>query len=145
MDKKGEGLLIGIVAFFLIFASLPALGAMAGSALYEATSVLLAIAPKVAVVSGIGGADPAVHPVHPAPRTADARRRDPARDRRGGVLDRRRVARGAQRDFDGRRAGRWETSCSPTSESGACVRVGPGGGRPGRRRGAGHALRVGGP
>ncbi len=53
MDKRGQGLLIGVVAFFLIFASLPALGAMAGSALDEVISVLLAIAPKVAVVSGI--------------------------------------------------------------------------------------------
>ena len=53
MDKKGDAVLIGIVVVFLISLSLPALGAMAGAALDEVTSVLLAVAPKVAVMSGI--------------------------------------------------------------------------------------------
>lgn len=52
MAKK-ESLLVGIVALFLIYALLPTLGSMVGGALDEATSVLLAIAPKVAVLAGI--------------------------------------------------------------------------------------------
>ncbi len=52
MAKK-ESVLVGIVALFLIYLALPTLGAMVGGALDEATSVLLAVAPKVAIVSGL--------------------------------------------------------------------------------------------
>lgn len=52
MAKK-ESVLVGIIVLFLIYAALPTLGAVVGGALDEATSVLLAVAPKVAVVAGI--------------------------------------------------------------------------------------------
>ena len=52
MAKK-ESVLVGIVALFLIYAALPTLGSMVGGALDEAITVLLAVAPKVAVVAGL--------------------------------------------------------------------------------------------
>ncbi len=52
MAKK-ESALVGVVALVLVYLALPTLGAMVGGALDEASSVLLAVAPKVAVVSGI--------------------------------------------------------------------------------------------
>ena len=52
MAKK-ESVLVGAVALVLVYLALPTLGAMVGGALDEATSVLLALAPKVAVVSGL--------------------------------------------------------------------------------------------
>ncbi len=52
MAKK-ESLLVGIIVLFLAYAMLPTLGSMVGGALDEATTVLLAVAPKVAVVAGL--------------------------------------------------------------------------------------------
>lgn len=52
MAKK-ESLLVGVIVLFLAYAMLPTLGSMIGGALDEATSVLLAVAPKVAVLAGI--------------------------------------------------------------------------------------------
>ena len=52
MAKK-ESVLVGVVALFLVYLVLPTLGSMVGGALDEATSVLLAVAPKVAVVAGL--------------------------------------------------------------------------------------------
>jgi hypothetical protein len=50
---KKESVVVGIVVLFLLYAALPTLGSMVGGALDEATSVLLAVAPKVAVLAGI--------------------------------------------------------------------------------------------
>lgn len=50
---KKEGLLVGLIALFLVYAMLPTLGSMVGGALDEAISVLLVLAPKVAVLAGI--------------------------------------------------------------------------------------------
>ena len=52
MGKK-EGLLVGVIVLFLVYAMLPTLGSIVGGALDEAVSVLLALAPKVAVLAGL--------------------------------------------------------------------------------------------
>lgn len=52
MAKK-ESVLVGVVVLVLVYLALPTLGAMVGGALDEATSLLLAVAPKVAVMAGL--------------------------------------------------------------------------------------------
>ncbi len=99
MAKK-ESLLVGIIVLFLAYAMLPTLGSIVGGALDEATTVLLAVAPKVEVVAGLAALIMLCipftrHHAHGMLFAADL-----AGGRRSRVLDHRGVAAGAQRGAD---------------------------------------------